>query len=105
MPIKSPQILSQEYYRFVGNFAQTDFEKEKILGKFYTDYDIAKALMRVLCNNYVSNLFSRDIRIIDPFCGDGRLILSLLTELIKRNMLPQKKYLWSASSRNACVHN
>ena len=34
--IKTPHELSEEYYQFVDEFTQTDFEDEKLLGKFYT---------------------------------------------------------------------
>ena len=91
MLTKTPQEISREYYQFAENFIQTDFEDEKFLGKFYTDYDIANKMMQILCKNYILNLFSSDIRIIDPFCGDGRLIISLLAELLKNPMLSCKK--------------
>lgn len=91
MLTKTPQEISREYYQFAENFTQTDFEDEKFLGKFYTDYDIANKMMQILCKNYILNPFSSDIRIIDPFCGDGRLILSLLAELLKNPMLSCKK--------------
>ena len=42
--MKTPQELSSEYYQFVNSFTQTDFEDEKMLGKFYTDYDIAESM-------------------------------------------------------------
>ena len=87
MLTKTPQEISREYYQFAENFIQTDFEDEKFLGKFYTDYDIANKMMQILCKNYILNPFSSDIRIIDPFCGDGRLIISLLAELLKNPML------------------
>lgn len=78
---KAPHELSEEYYQFVDAFTQTDFEDEKILGKFYTDFDIAGSMMRLLSKCYVCDTFSSELRVIDPFCGDGRLIISLLSEL------------------------
>lgn len=85
MPVKTPHEVSREYYQFVEEFTQTDFEDEKLLGKFYTDYDIAKNMMQVLCQRCVFHSFSSEIRIIDPFCGDGRLVLALLAELVKKD--------------------
>lgn len=81
MPIKTPNEISAAYYQFVDEFTQSDFEDEKLLGKFYTDFDIAGSMMRLLSKSYVRDAFSSELRIIDPFCGDGRLIISLLSEL------------------------
>lgn len=77
MPIKTPNEISAAYYQFVDEFTQSDFEDEKLLGKFYTDYDIAGSMMRLLSKRYVCDTFSSELHIIDPFCGDGRLIISL----------------------------
>lgn len=85
MLLKAPRELSKEYYQFVDGFTKTDFEDEKLLGKFYTDYDIAKGMIQILCQHYIFNPFSSQIRIIDPFCGDGRLVLTLLSELMKKD--------------------
>ena len=41
MPFKTSHEISADYYQFVDEFTQSDFEDEKLLGKFYTDYDIA----------------------------------------------------------------
>ena len=92
---KAPHELSEEYYQFVDAFTQTDFEDEKILGKFYTDSDIAASMMRVLSQYYVYDTFSSELRIIDPFCGDGRLIISLLSELRKSKRILSKRLLIS----------
>lgn len=80
---KSPDELSRDYYQFVSEFTQTEFEDEKILGKFYTDIDITQNMIQLLTANYAVNRFNSAIRIIDPFCGDGRLILKLLPWLMK----------------------
>lgn len=88
---KAPHELSEEYYQFVDAFTQTDFEDEKILGRFYTDSDIAASMMRVLSQYYVYDTFSSELRIIDPFCGDGRLIISLLSELRKSKRILSKR--------------
>lgn len=76
-----PHELSEKYYQFVDAFTKTAFEDEKILGKFYTDFDITASMMQILSQRYVCDAFSTELRIIDPFCGDGRLIVSLLSEL------------------------
>ena len=91
MPIKTPLEISTDYYQFVDEFTQSDFEDEKLLGKFYTDYDIAQSMMRMLSQRYVYDTFASELRIIDPFCGDGRLIVSLLAELQKSGKLSSKR--------------
>lgn len=90
MPIKTPHEISSDYYQFVDEFTQSDFEDEKLLGKFYTDYDIAKSMTGLLSKCYVCDTFSSELRIIDPFCGDGRLIISLLSELQGSGKLSSK---------------
>ena len=77
------QIFSNQYYEFVDRFVQSDFENSKVLGKFYTDITIAKRMMSDLLQNYVFPENKDMIRIIDPFCGDGRLIKILLLQLIE----------------------
>ncbi|MDD6597159.1 Alw26I/Eco31I/Esp3I family type II restriction adenine-specific DNA-methyltransferase [Anaerovibrio sp.] len=91
MPIKTPHEISLDYYQFIDEFTQSDFEDEKLLGKFYTDYDIAGSMMRMLGQCYVCETFSSELRIIDPFCGDGRLVISLLSELRDLGKLASKR--------------
>lgn len=81
MSVKTPHEISADYYQFIDKFAQSAFEDEKLLGKYYTDYDIAESMMRMLSQRYIYDPFFSELRIIDPFCGDGRLIISLLSEL------------------------
>ena len=88
---KTPQELSSEYYQFVNSFTQTDFEDEKMLGKFYTDYDIAESMIHVIGDIYRPVLYDSEIRIIDPFCGDGRLVLKLLAALRESNVIEDRK--------------
>ena len=76
---KDPQKLSKKYYRFVDAFTRTDFEKDKILGRFYTDFDIAARMMQVLSQQCVWGTVPSELHMIDPFCGDGRLMISLLS--------------------------
>ncbi len=87
---KTPSDISREYYQFVDEFTKTDFEDEKILGKFYTDYGISVSMMKVIGQNHKADPFSSGIRIIDPFCGDGRLIITLLTELLNQNLIQRQ---------------
>ena len=45
----SPKAISIEYYSFVEGFTQSDYEDDKILGKFYTDYKVARTMIKSLC--------------------------------------------------------
>lgn len=81
---QTPHELSQEYYQFVNGFTQSDFESEKLLGKFYTDFDVAGNMVEALLNSYTFDRFTSSISIIDPFCGDGRLVIELLSHLFCR---------------------
>ena len=89
------QELSREYYQFVESFTKSDFEDEKILGKFYTDLGIAKSMMDIINVHHLKENFLREISIIDPFCGDGRLVIELLNSLGKRYENNDHKYVIS----------
>lgn len=78
----APEAISRNYYRFAAAFTKTDFEDDKLLGKFYTDFDVCASIAKSIGRLYHASLFATEIKVIDPFCGDGRLVLSLLTELI-----------------------
>ena len=91
MTNKAPREISEEYYQFVDSFTQTDFEEEKLFGKFYTNFDVAESMMQVLSRRYVCDDTSAELRIIDPFCGDGRLITALLSELQRSEKLSSKR--------------
>lgn len=53
---KTAWELSSEYYRFVNRFTQTTFEDEKMLGKFYTDYDIAESMICIIRDIYINQI-------------------------------------------------
>lgn len=96
MQTKTPHEISADYYQFVDGFTQSTFEEDKILGKFYTDYEIAESMMQMLIRCYMYDAFSSELRIIDPFCGDGRLIVCLLSALQKSEKLLFKRVFISA---------
>ena len=81
MQIEAAFSLSEEYYKFMSDFAQTSFEDDKLLGKFYTDFTVAKRMVETIVENVKLDVFSRDIKLIDPFCGDGRLISETIIQL------------------------
>ncbi len=84
---KSPNEWSREYYQFVESFTRTDAENEKILGKYYTEHTVAEDMCEVIGGIFKADAASLAVRIIDPFCGDGRLIVQLLSELLKNHAL------------------
>ena len=48
-------------------------------GRFYTPEILAEQLAHALIES-APNFSSREVRIIDPFCGDGRLVVSFLKQ-------------------------
>lgn len=53
---------------------------KKTTGKFYTPPEIGKPLVDTLAK-YITQLDKQRISIIDPFCGDGRLVVWLIEKL------------------------
>ena len=51
MQIEAAFSLSEEYYKFMSDFAQTSFEDDKLLGKFYTDFTVAKRMVETIVEN------------------------------------------------------
>ena len=75
----------------MSDFAQTSFEDDKLLGKFYTDFTVAKRMVETIVENVKLDVFSKDIKLIDPFCGDGRLISETIIQLIKKDVIHGRK--------------
>lgn len=62
--------------------------EQRLTGRFYTHPRIGRAMAREI----VSRIKKTDeLRIIDPFCGDGRLLCWLLEALAECNKLPTGK--------------
>ena len=79
------QLFSKQYYDFVHEFVKSDFEDTKVLGKFYTDWTIAESMIDDLLACFVLPEDCSELRVIDPFCGDGRLVQLLLDKMGKSN--------------------
>lgn len=62
-----------------GNDTNKKKLSDKILGKFYTPNLMGRSLVDGILNNF--SQLSRKISLIDPFCGDGRLIVWLLEKI------------------------
>ena len=76
------ELFSSPYYSFIEELSGTSFERKKLLGSFYTDYRVADELVnRMISAAQSSLIYSSEISIIDPFCGDGRLVVKFLNKL------------------------
>jgi len=74
----------------VTSGAQTTYKigknlEQRVTGRFYTHERIGRAMARDIAANLKK---SETLKIIDPFCGDGRLLCWLIEELAKINGLP-----------------
>ena len=76
--------FSNPYYEFIDEFAQTEYESAKLLGKFYTDYSVSTEMVDRVVQEILKINWKKHLKIIDPFCGDGRLIVELLQALSKQ---------------------
>lgn len=79
--------LSDTYYSFIDKIAKNRFECDKLLGKFYTDYGVTDNMCARIVDHLSVNRVHQKLTIIDPFCGDGRLIVELLTGMLAANLL------------------
>lgn len=75
-------LFSNNYYSSLETFTQSGFETVKLLGQFYTNYHVVQNMVQHLVARIE---FPRNkLSIIDPFCGDGRLITELLKAIAKK---------------------
>ena len=76
-------MFSNSYYNLIDDYAKSGFETVKLLGQFYTHYSVIQ--------NMIESLVARisfprtKLSIIDPFCGDGRLITELLVAIADKS--------------------
>jgi len=78
--------ISSNYYSFVNRFSRSKYEDEKMLGKFYTNQFVCSSLSASVVLA-LKQVHKKQICIIDPFCGDGRLVVSLMEEISKDSQL------------------
>lgn len=77
-------LTSQGYYSFLKEqFSSDDNNYSKLIGRFYTNEFIYAELVEAMLG--CINAAAHELRIIDPFCGDGRLVLHFITEFLKSN--------------------
>lgn len=73
--------ISNAYHQSI--FAQTEGSfRKKAIGQFYTPKDVSEALIREVFASIPTDV--RKLRIIDPFCGDGSLLLRSLHFALER---------------------
>lgn len=63
--------------------------RQRLTGRFYTHERVGRAIAHDIVCHMDSHL--DELSIIDPFCGDGRLVCWLLEELAKKNQLPSNR--------------
>jgi Alw26I/Eco31I/Esp3I family type II restriction m6 adenine DNA methyltransferase len=80
------KLFSKQYYEYVDGFVSSKFETVKILGQFYTNTNVAIKMISEVLDNFDFSIYKSDIKIIDPFCGDGRLIVLLIEMLAERKI-------------------
>lgn len=73
--------------------AQTTYKigkdlEQRLTGRFYTHERIGRSMAKDIAASLTR---VKDLRVVDPFCGDGRLLCWLLDELIISNKLPKDK--------------
>ena len=73
------ELYSNNYYGCLNSFTQSEFETAKILGQFYTHQNVADTMVENLLESM--DISGDCISVIDPFCGDGRLIVTLIQKL------------------------
>jgi methylase of polypeptide subunit release factors len=74
----------------VTSGAQTTYKigkdlEQRVTGRFYTHERIGRSMAKDIAGILKK---SETLKIIDPFCGDGRLLCWLIEELAKVNKLP-----------------
>ncbi|RNM05827.1 Alw26I/Eco31I/Esp3I family type II restriction adenine-specific DNA-methyltransferase [Dickeya undicola] len=67
--------------------------EQRLTGRFYTPARIGKTMVSDVARRID---MSEDLKIIDPFCGDGRLLCWLIEAMYEQGKIPSKTLLISA---------
>ena len=76
---------SDLYYNFLKQFVTSAAEDARVFGKYYTDWGVAQRMADralVVCGDMLNG---DEINAVDPFSGDGRLIVCLVRSLANRS--------------------
>lgn len=88
--IEVESSVSRDYCAFMtGGFDCTPRNRSKAIGQFLTPQQVSEAMI----DDIVQNLATRKdavFRIIDPFCGDGRLLAGFLVALASLQQHPRR---------------
>lgn len=80
-------LVSKPYYEQVHLIAESPDEQAKALGQFYTNSSVADKLAEGVASCLLKRgKILNEYAIVDPFCGDGRLITHFLKICSKLNM-------------------
>jgi len=83
------KMASKKYYAFLKERFSDDYSNfSKLIGRFYTNELIYNALTESMLANFK---VAQEVKIIDPFCGDGRLVRHFITEYLKSDKLKVTK--------------
>jgi DNA (cytosine-5)-methyltransferase 1 len=80
---KYERSASKNYYAFLKKYFSSDYTKfSKLIGRFYTNEFIYTELVEAMLTHFITG---QEVKIIDPFCGDGRLVRHFISEFLKSN--------------------
>ncbi|NLT46226.1 MAG: DNA (cytosine-5-)-methyltransferase [Thermotogaceae bacterium] len=92
MDMNTLKEASNSYYSIVRLLTK-DSGSEKATGRFFTPKTIYDDLIAELIEYLEKSRNSKELRIIDPFAGDGRLVIALIEKLKDQALLPQNLYI------------
>ena len=79
---------SADYYTFISqSFDNEESIISKATGRFYTHQSICRTIAASVIRLSTDLFTQQRISIIDPFCGDGRLVVALLERLLSGSYL------------------
>jgi len=79
------RVASEKYYTFLQEqFSDDNSNFSKLIGRFYTNEFIYDALTKSMLAHFD---VAQEVRVIDPFCGDGRLVCHFITKYLESDKL------------------
>lgn len=88
--LEVPANVSRQYCEYMtSGFSTSVRNHQKAIGQFLTPMPIADSMTQE-CTKIANFENSRSLRVIDPFCGDGRLLVALLRALASLDDAPDK---------------
>lgn len=82
----------RDYYAFLKKrFSSNENNYSKLTGRFYTNKFIYTEMTETILSSLVVAL---ELRVIDPFCGDGRLVIHFIEEFLKSEKASETKKIY-----------